>query len=254
MRIVRSVTAPHQVLGVDPDADPETIEAAYRRRVKETHPDQGGSVEAFRRVTAAYDTLTNGGRSHASDAEGAREAGWSGGRWQRRAGARESEETGAETTRTGAETTRTGAETTRTGAETTVEYLNYEVLDDHGWSLADDDLFEKAAGADLPDADYGTLRNPREDAVLEAAEACDYTWPYSCRGGACANCAVKVLEGDMSTPVDHILTEDLIDRGFRLSCLGVPTSGRLRLVYNVKHMPDLEELLLPPGPFARAND
>ncbi|MFB6354176.1 MAG: ferredoxin, partial [Halobacteriales archaeon] len=27
----------------------------------------------------------------------------------------------------------------------TVEYLNYEVLDDHGWSLEDDDLFEKAA-------------------------------------------------------------------------------------------------------------
>jgi len=25
----------------------------------------------------------------------------------------------------------------------TVEYLNYEVLDDHGWSMDDDDLFER---------------------------------------------------------------------------------------------------------------
>ena len=24
----------------------------------------------------------------------------------------------------------------------TVEYLNYEVLDDHGWSMDDDDLFD----------------------------------------------------------------------------------------------------------------
>ncbi|MDY7081629.1 MAG: ferredoxin, partial [Halobacteria archaeon] len=30
-----------------------------------------------------------------------------------------------------------------------VKYLNYEVLDDHGWSMDDDDLFEKAADADL---------------------------------------------------------------------------------------------------------
>ncbi|MFB6193450.1 MAG: ferredoxin, partial [Halobaculum sp.] len=31
----------------------------------------------------------------------------------------------------------------------TVEYLNYEVLDDHGWEMEDDDLFEKAADAGL---------------------------------------------------------------------------------------------------------
>ena len=39
----------------------------------------------------------------------------------------------------------------------TVEYLNYEVLDDHGWEMDDDDLFEKAADAGLSDEGYGTL-------------------------------------------------------------------------------------------------
>jgi hypothetical protein len=35
----------------------EQIEDAFRRAVKHTHPDTGGSAEAFRRVTAARDAL-----------------------------------------------------------------------------------------------------------------------------------------------------------------------------------------------------
>jgi hypothetical protein len=43
-------------LGVGADADGEEIRAAYRRRVKETHPDQGGDEEEFKRVREAYVT------------------------------------------------------------------------------------------------------------------------------------------------------------------------------------------------------
>ena len=39
----------------------------------------------------------------------------------------------------------------------TVEYLNYEVLDDHGWDMYDESTFNEAADADLDDEDYGTL-------------------------------------------------------------------------------------------------
>ncbi|MFD1511706.1 J domain-containing protein [Halomarina rubra] len=45
------------VLGVAPDAAPETVRAAYRERVKETHPDCGGDESAFRRVRWAYEQL-----------------------------------------------------------------------------------------------------------------------------------------------------------------------------------------------------
>lgn len=45
------------VLGVDLDATPEEIRAAYRERVKETHPDRGGSEAAFKRVRWAYEYL-----------------------------------------------------------------------------------------------------------------------------------------------------------------------------------------------------
>jgi hypothetical protein len=43
-------------LGVGDDADGEEIRAAYRRRVKETHPDQGGDEDEFKRVREAYVT------------------------------------------------------------------------------------------------------------------------------------------------------------------------------------------------------
>lgn len=45
------------VLAVELGADPETVTAAYRERVLETHPDHGGDEEAFKRVRWAYEYL-----------------------------------------------------------------------------------------------------------------------------------------------------------------------------------------------------
>ena len=48
------------VLGVPLDADDEQVRAAYRDRAKELHPDaENGSEEAFKRVTAAYERLSD---------------------------------------------------------------------------------------------------------------------------------------------------------------------------------------------------
>jgi DnaJ-domain-containing protein 1 len=38
-------------------ADESEVRRAYRRKVKEVHPDRGGDEEAFKRVTEAYETL-----------------------------------------------------------------------------------------------------------------------------------------------------------------------------------------------------
>ena len=62
------VESPFETLRVDPDADAEEIEQAYRRRVMEAHPDHGGSASEFQRVRAAYEEITsgNGARVHSS--------------------------------------------------------------------------------------------------------------------------------------------------------------------------------------------
>ena len=52
------VESPFDVLSVDPDADPEEIKEAYRERIKDAHPDRGGDEAEFKRLTEAYETLT----------------------------------------------------------------------------------------------------------------------------------------------------------------------------------------------------
>ncbi|MEF8843830.1 MAG: ferredoxin Fer [Haloarculaceae archaeon] len=237
--------SPFETLRVDPDADAEEIEQAYRRRVLEAHPDHGGSAAEFRAVRAAYEALRdgNGARSRELAAEP--------GRGGAAGGDVDGTTVGADE---GTVEDETGAEPTDPDPE--VEYLNYDVLGDHGWSLDDDDLFEKAAEAGLDPEDHGRVSVGPRESLLEAAEKRGFAWPYACRGGACANCAVAVTEGDLSMPVDHILPPEMTDRGIRLSCVGAPTTEETRIVFNVKHLPSLDELRLPPRPFeqARAND
>jgi len=232
------VASPFEVLSVERDADPDEIKRAYRDRIKEAHPDHGGSKREFQRVRAAYEELKDGVDVDEDGADG--EAG-------SRAPAR----------------ARTGTNAESSGGESDdeperqdrcrVEYLDYEVLDDHGWDLDDPDLFETAAAADLATADYGQFWVRPRESLLEAAERRGFAWPFACRGGACANCAIYIVEGEMRTRVDHVLPEEMLDRGFQLSCNGIPTSDEMQVVYNVKHIPDLEELLLPPRPFEQAH-
>lgn len=47
----------HAILDVAPEADADVVEAAYRERIRETHPDHGGSPEAFQRVQRARDAM-----------------------------------------------------------------------------------------------------------------------------------------------------------------------------------------------------
>jgi DnaJ-class molecular chaperone len=54
---------PHHVLGVPRDASPEEIQNAYRRLVKEHHPDRGGSAQRFLEIKAAYEAVRDGPRS-----------------------------------------------------------------------------------------------------------------------------------------------------------------------------------------------
>jgi len=214
------VDAPFEVLGVDPDADDAEIDQAYRRRVMETHPDQGGSVRAFQRVKTAYEQIV-------SMRNGEAEIGRDG-------DARDGD-----------------ASDHHHDAGSRVEYLNYEVIDDRGWSLDDDDLFATAAAADLDPQDYGEFLVEPGETLLEAAENRGFAWPYACRGGACANCAVAVVEGEMTVPIDHVLSSEMTERGIHLSCIGAPATAEMQVVYNVKHMPELDELRLPAYRFER---
>jgi ferredoxin len=212
------MSSPFDVLRVDPGADDEAIEQAYRDRVIEAHPDQGGSVDEFRAVRTAYEQILAG-----YDADRSSEA------------------------------VESGGEARRKRARTSVTYLNYDILTDHGWGVDDEDLFEKAADADLAETDFGHFEVRPGESLLEAAESRGFAWPFACRGGACVNCAIVLRKGELSMPVNHILPSEMYEQNIRLSCNGMPITDELEVIYNVKHMPELEELLLPPKPFEAAH-
>lgn len=51
---------PYEILEVSPGVDQGTLTAAYKRKVREVHPDAGGSAEAFREVRRAYEAIRSG--------------------------------------------------------------------------------------------------------------------------------------------------------------------------------------------------
>jgi curved DNA-binding protein CbpA len=54
------VAEAYRRLDLDPTADEAAVREAYRERVKEVHPDAAdGDEETFKRVTAAYERLTD---------------------------------------------------------------------------------------------------------------------------------------------------------------------------------------------------
>ncbi|HMB50830.1 ferredoxin Fer [Natronoarchaeum rubrum] len=215
------MASPYEILGVDPDASEDELVDAYRQRVKEAHPDQGGSAQEFQTVKTAYERIQNGDGRADLDAESA--------------------------------DAEPSVDAEPEPPEHRVEYLNYEVLDDHGWSIDDDDLFEKAEAADLTRSDHGEITVDPGESLLEAAENSGRAWPFACRGGACSNCAVAVIEGEIPPPTSHVLTQEMLDRGIRLSCITSPITTDTKVVYNVKHLPEVEELLLSASRFERAH-
>jgi curved DNA-binding protein CbpA len=60
----------YQLLGLKRAATREEVRKAYRRKAKSSHPDSGGSEEAFNALTAAHDVLADAKRRERYDSTG----------------------------------------------------------------------------------------------------------------------------------------------------------------------------------------
>lgn len=127
----------------------------------------------------------------------------------------------------------------------TVEYLNYDALTDNEWDIDDDDLFEKAANAGLSGEDYGSLDVNEGEYILEAAEVEGFDWPFSCRAGACANCAAILKSGEINMDMQQILSDDEVEElNVRLTCIGSPESDEIKIIFNAKHLDYLQNRVI----------
>jgi ferredoxin len=203
------MASPYAILEVSESADAEEIRTAYRSRIKRAHPDRGGSIEQFVLVKEAYEEAM-----HALESP---------------------EHSPADIT----------YRATQTTVGYTVSYLDYAVVQREGWAVDDPQNFSRAEGLDLPPSEFGAFAVGHRESVLEAAERHGFSWPYSCRGGACANCAILIVEGAVDMNVNTVLTQPMRERGIRLSCIGEPVTEHIAIVFDIGSLPGLSELRLP---------
>lgn len=79
-----------------------------------------------------------------------------------------------------------------------------------------------------------TLEIPTDgESILSAGLQQGLQLPYSCQGGVCATCKVKVIEGRVAMDVNHTLSDEEVAQGYALSCQAHPLSRRVVVDYDV---------------------
>lgn len=56
--------------------------------------------------------------------------------------------------------------------------------------------------------------------------------PWSCKGGVCATCKARLLEGEVEMDLNHALGPEEVAAGYVLSCQAHPLSERVVLDFD----------------------
>jgi ring-1,2-phenylacetyl-CoA epoxidase subunit PaaE len=73
----------------------------------------------------------------------------------------------------------------------------------------------------------------RGESVLDALLRTRRDAPYSCRGGVCGTCRMRLLSGEVSMRRNYALEVTDLDAGFRLACQSEPVSPELDVDFDV---------------------
>ncbi|MEM6642490.1 MAG: ferredoxin--NADP reductase [Bacteroidota bacterium] len=79
------------------------------------------------------------------------------------------------------------------------------------------------------DGEEFELTMKRSISVLEAALDQGIDMPYSCQSGLCTACRGKCTEGKISTDEAEGLSEEELEEGYVLTCVGRPLSDRIKI-------------------------
>ncbi len=69
--------------------------------------------------------------------------------------------------------------------------------------------------------------------ILDGAMENGLELPFSCKGGVCATCKAKVLEGQVDMDLNHALSADEVADGFVLTCQAHPISDKVVVDFDV---------------------
>ncbi len=71
-----------------------------------------------------------------------------------------------------------------------------------------------------------------QDSILDAALDAGIDLPFSCRSGTCSSCMTKLVSGKVVMLEQRALSDEDIEKGFCLTCVGYPASDNVIVNYD----------------------
>lgn len=81
----------------------------------------------------------------------------------------------------------------------------------------------------LLDGEEYSITMKKNVSILDTALDNDLDMPYSCQSGLCTACRGKCVEGQISIDEAEGLSQDELDEGYVLTCVGKPLTDRVRV-------------------------
>ncbi len=75
--------------------------------------------------------------------------------------------------------------------------------------------------------------DPEGPSILDYARSVRPEVPFACKGGMCATCKARVVDGEVRLDKNYALTAEELDAGFILSCQAHPVAGDVRISFDV---------------------
>ncbi len=72
------------------------------------------------------------------------------------------------------------------------------------------------------------------DSILDAALKQGADLPFACKGGVCATCRAKLLQGEVAMDVNYALEPEEVAQGFILTCQSHPLTATVLVDFDVK--------------------
>lgn len=83
------------------------------------------------------------------------------------------------------------------------------------------------------DGRRSTVGMEPDQTILEAAMRVRGGLPFSCKGGVCATCKAKVIDGEVAMERNFALVAEEVDAGFILTCQSHPTTDTIEVDFDV---------------------
>lgn len=77
-----------------------------------------------------------------------------------------------------------------------------------------------------------TTPMPRDQSILDSAQAVRSDLPFACKGGVCGTCRAKVCDGEVDMVRNYALEADEVARSFVLTCQTFPVSPAVTVDYD----------------------